>query len=48
MVCGRDSWRPRQRLLDAVVVVGDLQRAEIEFADVRGFETDIRGRTRGT
>ena len=27
-----------QRFFDAVVVVGDFERAEVEFADVRGFE----------
>jgi len=28
----------RERLLDAVVIVGDFERAEVEFADVRGFK----------
>ena len=28
----------RERLLDAVVIVGNFERAEVEFADMRGFE----------
>ena len=28
----------RQRFLDAVVIVGDFKRAEVELANVRGFE----------
>ena len=49
MVCGRDSIALRvSDLLDAVVIVGDFERAEVEFANVRGGERDIRVRTRGT
>jgi hypothetical protein len=38
MVFGRDWMIARQRFFDAVVIVGDFERAEVEFADVRGGE----------
>jgi hypothetical protein len=39
MDCGRD-WIAAlvSDFLDAVVIVGDFQRAEVELANVRGFE----------
>ena len=38
----------RERFFDAVVIVGDFERAEVEFADVGGGRADIRVRIRGT
>jgi len=32
------QWSPGQRFLDAIVIVGDFERAEVEFADVCRFE----------